>query len=360
MDRNRTTARSWARSAALALTVGIAVTVCAPTASATPAAPAAPAPAAPAPAAEPSTAAEAATLVARSGQQLEALAEQVNEARELAGQQLAAAEVAAGQAATAQAAVDAFAPQLRAIAQHGYAGNHRSRLEVLLTSSSADDLVQQLGMLDVLAAETDDMITQVAAARRTALDAQAAADAAAAAAQGTVATLEGQQRDLQAQQDGYEADFARLTAAQRERVTTVLAGPTLAAPTAAAVTASAAAAPTEAAGVAVQTALAQVGDPYVVGAVGPNGFDCSGLTMFAYAAAGVSLPHSSRSQSQMGTPVSRADLQPGDLVFFYSPVSHVGMYIGNGQMVHSSVTGRPVAVTSVDKSGYVGARRVTA
>ena len=93
---------------------------------------------------------------------------------------------------------------------------------------------------------------------------------------------------------------------------------------------------------------------------GPNGFDCSGLTQYAYAAAGISLPHSSRSQSGLGAAVSRADLQPGDLVFFYSPVSHVGMYIGNGQMVHASVSGRPVAVTSVDQRGYAGARRPTA
>ena len=59
----------------------------------------------------------------------------------------------------------------------------------------------------------------------------------------------------------------------------------------------------------------------------------------------------------MGTAVSRADLQPGDLVFFYSPVSHVGMYIGNGQMVHAPTAGSPVLVTSVDMAGYVGALR---
>ncbi len=92
---------------------------------------------------------------------------------------------------------------------------------------------------------------------------------------------------------------------------------------------------------------------------GADAFDCSGLTMYAYAAAGVTLPHSSRAQAGLGVPVSRADLQPGDLVFFYTPISHVGIYIGNGQMVHASVPGKPVAVTSVDKGGYVGARRVT-
>ena len=96
------------------------------------------------------------------------------------------------------------------------------------------------------------------------------------------------------------------------------------------------AAPTQAAQVAVDTALAQVGDPYVWAAAGPDAFDCSGLTQYAWAAAGIELPHSSSMQSQVGTPVAYSDLQPGDLVFFYSPISHVGMYIGNGQIVHSS------------------------
>ena len=110
---------------------------------------------------------------------------------------------------------------------------------------------------------------------------------------------------------------------------------------------------------AVDTALAQVGDPYVWGAGGPDAFDCSGLTQYAYSAAGVSLPHSSSSQSRMGMAVSRGELQPGDLVFFYSPVSHVGMYIGNGQMVHASTSGQPVKVASLDSMGsYNSARRI--
>jgi cell wall-associated NlpC family hydrolase len=106
-------------------------------------------------------------------------------------------------------------------------------------------------------------------------------------------------------------------------------------------------APNAAAQIAVDTALAQVGKPYVWGGAGPNSYDCSGLVQFAYAAAGVSLPHSSSMQSTLGTPVSIADLQPGDLVFFYSPVSHVGMYIGNGQMVHASTSGQPVKVVDL-------------
>ena len=120
-----------------------------------------------------------------------------------------------------------------------------------------------------------------------------------------------------------------------------------------------AAAPTATAQVAVDTALAQRGDPYVWAAAGPDSFDCSGLTQYAYAAAGVRLPHSSQMQSTMGTPVARANLQPGDLVFFYSPVSHVAMYIGNGQIVHAPTTGDVVKVTNLDyMSGYNSARRI--
>src|SRR4051794_22253709 len=111
--------------------------------------------------------------------------------------------------------------------------------------------------------------------------------------------------------------------------------------------------------VAVETALAQQGKPYGWGAAGPGSFDCSGLVNYSYQAAGVALPRTSRALSTMGTPVAKADLRPGDLVFFYSPVSHVGIYIGNGQMVHASTYGRPVIVTSVDMAGYVGARRLS-
>jgi cell wall-associated NlpC family hydrolase len=123
---------------------------------------------------------------------------------------------------------------------------------------------------------------------------------------------------------------------------------------------AAAPAPTAAAQVAVDTALAQIGKPYEWGGAGPYSFDCSGLTEYAYAAAGVFLPHSSSMQSTMGVPVSEADLQPGDLVFFYTPVSHVAMYIGNGEIVQASTYGEPVAVTELAyMPDYVGARRLT-
>ena len=113
------------------------------------------------------------------------------------------------------------------------------------------------------------------------------------------------------------------------------------------------------AGTVVAAAMAQRGKPYVWAASGPGSFDCSGLTQYAFRAAGISLPHSSRLQSQMGAAVSRSALQPGDLVFFYSPVSHVGIYVGNGQMVHAPTSGDVVKVASIDSmGGYAGARRI--
>jgi peptidoglycan DL-endopeptidase CwlO len=108
---------------------------------------------------------------------------------------------------------------------------------------------------------------------------------------------------------------------------------------------------------AVQYALAQVGDSYVYGAAGPSAFDCSGLTMMAWAQAGVALPHSSSAQYGSGPHVATGDLQPGDLVFYYSPISHVGIYIGNGMIVHAANPGTGVTVSPVFSMPYSGAVR---
>jgi len=108
---------------------------------------------------------------------------------------------------------------------------------------------------------------------------------------------------------------------------------------------------------AVKFAMAQVGDAYVYGAAGPNAWDCSGLTMMAWAQAGVALPHSSSAQYSSGPHVAESDLRPGDLVFYYSPISHVGMYIGNGLIVNAENPSVGVKVTGLHSMPYVGAVR---
>jgi cell wall-associated NlpC family hydrolase len=106
-------------------------------------------------------------------------------------------------------------------------------------------------------------------------------------------------------------------------------------------------APSGAARAAISFACAQIGEPYYWAAAGPGQWDCSGLTMKAYGAGGVSLPHSSRLQAGYGSSISSSDLQPGDLVFFHAPISHVGIYLGNGLMVHAPHSGSEVKVADM-------------
>jgi len=113
-----------------------------------------------------------------------------------------------------------------------------------------------------------------------------------------------------------------------------------------------------AAAVALSFALAQVGKAYAWGGNGPNAYDCSGLTTAAYKQAGISLPRTSSAQFGVGTAVSLADLQPGDLVFYYSDISHVAMYIGNGRIVHAANPTSGVTTASVTSMPFEGGRRI--
>jgi cell wall-associated NlpC family hydrolase len=334
MGRNRTTSRRWSR-ATLAAAAAVAVLLTPATAGAAP-----------------SSADDASRLVAEASKQVAALDEQVHEAQlTVAAQQQTAAD-AAVRASQAEAVLAGYGPQLAAIAQS--AGTTQSRMAAFLTSDSAADVVQQMTTLDLIAAHTEGLLAEVSVAQRAAEQTRADADAAAAAATATLAELERQRAEVQTRREQYERDYASLSAAEQATVRTTTAGPALTAD----VDAVVAAAPSGDVGGVLAAALAQVGDPYVWGGSGPNGFDCSGLTSYAYAAVGVSLPHSSRAQSRMGTAVSRGDLQPGDLVFFGSPVYHVGIYVGGGKMVHARDFHMPVAVTTVDIGDYAGARRI--
>ena len=309
-------------------------------------------------AADPATvtdAAQAAQLVADSERELEVVTEQLNEAKVQLEQQHAAVAGAEQAAADAQAQLDALDGQVRQLARTAYTSEGFNRLDVLLTSGSAEELVHQLGTLDAIAGHTNQQLLEVAEADEAAERAQAEADEAEAAAQRAVDEIAAQQEDLEGKIADYQRQYDALSVPQQAEVARAHGGE----PVAVAPVPSGVVAPSGAAQVAVDTALAQVGDAYVWGAGGPNAFDCSGLTQYAYSAAGVSLPHSSRSQSTMGTPVSVGDLQPGDLLFYYSPTSHVAMYIGNGQMVHASTSSKPVMVASFGSmSGFTHARRI--
>ncbi len=122
------------------------------------------------------------------------------------------------------------------------------------------------------------------------------------------------------------------------------------------------AAPSPYGGSVVSIAMRYLGVPYVWGGASPAGFDCSGLVMYVYSQVGISLPHYTGAQWSMGVPVSRDQLEPGDLVFF-DGLGHVGIYIGGGQFIHAPQTGDVVKISSLDdawySANYDGARRIT-
>ncbi|SDY44606.1 Cell wall-associated hydrolase, NlpC family [Modestobacter sp. DSM 44400] len=347
----------------------------------------------------PGSSQEAAALVAARGHDLEIVTEQFNDARVQLETQQATAVDAAAQLAAADAAVDTARDQVRVVARSAYTGDQLTTLQAMLTSSSADQLLDRVGTLDTIAQHNDALLGAAQQATTEAAEAKATADRAAADAQAQVDRVATQQTDLQSQIVEYKAELARLTAEEQARAQELAAQAHAAAAAAAAAADAAAAAPAAAdaaaaapaaddladrsapaasrssrepaapavgtpvfassgaAQTAVNAALAQQGKPYVWAAAGPSSFDCSGLMSYAYAAAGISLPHSSRSQAAMGRAVSRAELQPGDLIAFYSPVSHIGMYIGNGQMVHAPTSGDVVKVASIDVMGSITAMR---
>jgi cell wall-associated NlpC family hydrolase len=116
--------------------------------------------------------------------------------------------------------------------------------------------------------------------------------------------------------------------------------------------------PSAGAQAAIDEAKRQLGKPYQYGASGPDSFDCSGLTSWSWRAGGKSLPHSSRAQWSATSRVAIDDLMPGDIVFYGNPIHHVGLFVGNGQMIEASETGTPVRYASIYRSDLVGAGRV--
>ncbi|HLL09374.1 MAG TPA: NlpC/P60 family protein [Nocardioidaceae bacterium] len=213
---------------------------------------------------------------------------------------------------------------------------------------------QQVRELSARRSRVHAQVAAITAAQRQASVERVALNQKAAQAEKLLSRLREEQRQARLEQRRQERQDARQLArqeARREAAAQASAAANAAAPsrsvTRAPATPAPAPAPAPSSGrgaAAVSFALAQLGDAYVYGATGPDAWDCSGLTMGAWAAAGVSIPHSSSMQTGVGPSVSTAALQPGDLVFYYSPISHVALYIGNGQVVHAANPSKPVEV----------------
>ena len=254
-------------------------------------------------------------------------------------------------------------------------GSSTAGLTPMLLSGTTSQTLQRLSQMRLAATAQERTVVAYAAARRS--QEQAAAEAAALTARRAI-----QDKVTEAQHllRGLRAKQARLIAAARRRAARRAAEARAAALARqqAALAAAASAvqaqplssppiAPVHASGNVVATAIAvakqQLGKPYVWGAAGPNSFDCSGLTMYAYGRAGVALPHYTGDQWNVGRHVSESELQPGDLVFFNTdePLGHVGMYLGGGEFIQAPHTGTVVQITPLSgyyQEHYAGAVRV--
>lgn len=290
--------------------------------------------------------------------------------------------------AAAKADLAKFQSSVDKIAAAQYMGGRTDGLDSMLTASSPQVLIDQLAVQRVMATEMSAQMqnfrnTNVRAAQAESASAQSAANAKTAAEQAAAvrADLQSKQSKLQVEIAVVKSQYEVLTPAQREALAAipplpaavpapapetlpnndpgVLAAPPEGIPPGdiAPPEAVPAAPGSGGAAVAMQAALTRIGSPYSWGAEGPGAFDCSGLVKWAFQQAGISLPHSSYAQAAGGQAVSTDQMQPGDVVSYYSDASHVGIYIGDGMMVHASTFGKPVVVAPVNNAPIYNVRR---
>ena len=285
---------------------------------------------------------------------------------------LAALEAAKAQLGTYQVAVDRLASSV-------YMGGRVDGPNAILTAASPQGLIDKMSVQRVMGIEMsaqmqsfrkagDEALAIEAASAKSAADARTAADEAAAVR----AELQRKQSQLQVQIAAVKSRYLLLTPAQQ----TALASPAAPPPSVLAAAAVPEALPpgdisplaavpnpgpnaggSGAGSVAVQAALTRLGSPYSWGGGGPGAFDCSGLVMWSFQQAGVYLPHSSQALAAGGQPVSMDAMQPGDIITYYGDASHVGLYVGDGMMVHASTYGIPVAVVPVNNAPIYNVRR---
>jgi cell wall-associated NlpC family hydrolase len=258
-----------------------------------------------------------------------------------------------------------------------YTSDQPDTLSIIFGAASLGDLIERIDSANRIAdedsriaAEVKQYRNEVQSRQQALVKAQADQEQVVAERAAQRASIQSQLAERQALYSSIKDQIAQLEAAERARQARLAAQAKAAAkqqqsapapaPAPSSPSGGSSAPPPATHSSVVSIALQYLGVPYVWGGASPSGFDCSGLTMYAYAKVGVYLPHNAAMQYGMGTPVSRSQLAPGDLVFF-SGLSHVGMYIGGGRFVHAPHTGDVVKISSLSEywyaATYVGARR---
>jgi peptidoglycan DL-endopeptidase CwlO len=259
----------------------------------------------------------------------------------------------------ARASTAQFRDRVDELVSAAFQGARLNQLSAMLVADNPQQFLDQMTALDLLAADhkqaTDGLagaLSQAEVSREQAEAARQRAQQATDAAAKVAQEVQQRKRDLETQINQVRQALNRLSGAERSALRRVNDDGDYIGPPGAA-------------NDALQAALSRRGSEYQWGAAGPSEFDCSGLTMWAYARAGISLPHSSREQYKLGKPVSQSELQPGDLLFYDdgtgnpARIHHVGMYVGDGKMVDAPTEGQLVDVRSMRGDGhYIGARRI--
>jgi len=279
------------------------------------------------------------------GDQLETITEQYNGLRVQLAQARRAAKSAADNAKRQSDALETIRLQVVRLAAESYK-NGTSGSMSLATVDNPQTLLDQTAVMNYFSAQGDGQFKILAQALQSSSRSQKTAQDRADRVNGLAAEAKKKRDDIRV-----------MLTKVRGRLGVATTEPTPSAPAPPPPNVDPGEASGKAAG-ALKAALTKLGRPYTWGAAGPNTFDCSGLTLWAYKQVGINLPHYTGSQWNAGTRVSRAELRPGDLVFFYSDLHHMGMYLGDGKMVHAPQTGDVVKIVPMEGRPFAGGVRV--
>jgi peptidoglycan DL-endopeptidase CwlO len=299
--------------------------------------------------ATPATSARLEDQLDKQNRQADQLVEQYNQSNEELKKIRRSLKGLRAEANGAQADVRKLQATLGARASAAYVQGAGSAVAAVLGSNDPAAAIARVQVLDLLAARDGDLMDQLGVAGKAFDERQRNLLAAEKAQAAEVQRLAAKKAEIEQAADRTRVLLSRMRAADRPSAPSpASSGPVAPPPSGGGGGGSGSAA------AAVAFARAQVGKPYCYGGAGPGCYDCSGLTMMAWRQAGVSLPHSSASQFNVGRRISASELQPGDLIFYYSPISHVSIYIGGGQRISATHTGDYVRVQSLGSSivGY--------
>ena len=299
--------------------------------------------------ATPATSARLEDQLDKQNRQADQLVEQYNQSNEALKKIRRSLKGLRAEANGAQADVRKLQATLGARASAAYVQGAGSAVAAVLGSDDPAAAIARVQVLDLLAARDGDLMDQLGVAGKAFDERQRNLLAAEKAQAAEVQRLAAKKAEVEQAADKTRALLSRMRAADRPSAPSPASGGPVAPPPL-----SGGGGGSGSAAAAVAYARAQVGKPYCYGGAGPGCYDCSGLTMMAWQQAGVSLPHSSASQFNVGRRISASELQPGDLIFYYSPISHVSIYIGGGQRISATHTGDYVRVQSLGSSivGY--------